>query len=57
MNLHASTSSGAFIATFPLPCLSILESIPYLIRFENGLQPFYDYFPGNDIIQQLSPDM
>jgi len=46
------TSSGAILASSPLPCPSIPESIPYLIRFENVLQPLRDYFLGNDIILQ-----
>lgn len=45
---QVSTSSGAFLAVSPLPCPSVPESIPYLIRFENVLQPFRDYFLGND---------
>lgn len=48
---HVPTSSGAFLAFSLLPCPSIPESIPYLIRFENTLQPFHDYFPGNDTIR------
>jgi len=52
MQLRASTSSGAILAYFPLPCPSILEYIHYLIPFVTPLQPLRDYFPGNDIILQ-----
>jgi hypothetical protein len=50
--LHASTSSGAFLASSPLPCPSIPEYIPYLIRFENSLQPFRHYFLGNVMVRK-----
>jgi hypothetical protein len=50
--LHVSTSSGAFLASSPLPCPSIPESIPYLIRFEKSLQPFCHHFLGNDTIRK-----
>jgi len=41
---HPSSSSGACVVYSPLPCPSIPESIPYLIRFENDLQPGHDDF-------------